>query len=84
MIAIVARNALAAGPLENPAMFTAYPVGVCNRPYTPSPMETAVPIAKAITTGPILVPLGSAGATSGAGTGTLAMETPPLRDLRRR
>jgi hypothetical protein len=36
-------------------------------------METAVPMANATNTGAILVPLGSAGAASGAGTGMLAM-----------
>ena len=70
--------------LEKPAMLTAWPVGVCSRPYTPSPMETAVPMAKAITTGPILVPLGSAGGASGAGTGMLVMKSPLLTALRRR
>jgi len=54
-----ASAAFAAAPLENPAMLTPWPDGVCSRPYTPSPIETAVPRAKAITTGPILVPLGS-------------------------
>src|SRR5215207_377382 len=36
-------------------------------------METAVPMANAITTGPILVPLGSAAGASEAGAGMLVM-----------
>src|SRR4029453_14368001 len=83
-ITTLASAAFAAGPLENPEMLTAYPVGVCSRPYTPTPMETAVPMANATTTGAILVPLGSAGAASGAETGMLAMRSPLLTDLRRR
>src|SRR5687767_8745517 len=42
-------------------------------------METAVPMANAITTGPTLVPLGSAGGASEAGTGMLVMKSPLLQ-----